>query len=73
MVSSDTVGAVWCGRPLICRDFYSFKIMPSRSRNADTRGTLIIPQKSFFAYNNFSRILSLLFCSSRLELINKEN
>jgi hypothetical protein len=53
MVSSDRVGAVWCGRPLSCRDVYSFKIMPSRSRKADTRGTLIIPQNSFFAYNNF--------------------
>jgi hypothetical protein len=27
--------------------------MPSRSRRADTRGTSIIPQNSFFAYNNF--------------------
>jgi len=24
--------------------------MPSRSRKADTRGSLIIPQKSFFGY-----------------------
>ncbi|HET8563632.1 MAG TPA: hypothetical protein VFM35_07160 [Candidatus Binatia bacterium] len=50
MVSSKMVGAVWCGRPPLCRDVYSFKILPSRSRAADTRGTSIIPQNWFFAY-----------------------
>jgi len=39
------------------RDFYSFEILPSRSRRADTRGILIIPQKSFFGYIKIDKIL----------------
>jgi hypothetical protein len=36
--------------PPVCRDVYSLRMMPSHSRKADTRGTLIIPQNWFFAY-----------------------
>ena len=43
----------------------SFDMMPSRSRKADTRGASIIPQNSFFAYNNFDRIMSLRACFSK--------
>jgi len=34
----------------------SLECVPSRSRRADTRGALIIPQISFFAYNKFINI-----------------
>jgi len=42
--------------------FDSFENMPSRSRNADTRGTLIIPQNSFFGYAEMNkRFVGIIF------------
>jgi hypothetical protein len=52
MVSSDTVGAVCCGRPLVAAAD-SFNIFSVAFHYADTRGVLIIPQNRKFIYNNF--------------------
>jgi hypothetical protein len=70
MVSSEMVGAVWCGRnPLLPpRLQLQNKILPSRSRNADTRGILIIPQNPFFGHIKMNKhfvgtiISSLIRC-----------
>jgi hypothetical protein len=52
MVSSDTVGAVCCGRPLVAA-VDSFEICSVAFHVADTRDALIIPQNREFIYNKF--------------------
>ena len=44
---------------LFCHNWTALKLWPSRSRQADARGTdytRIIPQNTNFIYNNFHRI-----------------